>query len=282
MSNKKMQFISVPSKKIKEGVIYIPRKRMISPEFWDDEEIAEWSSDAKLFYIGLWNFADDDGRFRAVPKFLKARIFPYTNIDVEILMEEIKDKIQYYESGGQKYGWIKNFKKHQYINHAIPSKLPAPPAIPPFPLEESPATIPNTGMGKDDDPSIPKTKNPTKKRYDNFFETITPEEKTKGNLVWLAINKCIKMKIERNDQSRMVVIVWVRTYPTLNVPLEINKADAWLLSNGKVNKNGIQYFNNWLSNASNYQARDAAVKGRSENSAVNIPGNPREFDNIER
>ena len=53
------------------------RKRMIDPEFWSDEEIATLSFPARLFYIGLWNFADDEGKGKGHSKLLKAQIFPY-------------------------------------------------------------------------------------------------------------------------------------------------------------------------------------------------------------
>ncbi len=62
------------------------RKRIIDPEFWSDEEIGQWSFPARLFYIGLWNFADDSGRFKAANALLKAQIFSYDKkLDVKKL-----------------------------------------------------------------------------------------------------------------------------------------------------------------------------------------------------
>jgi len=258
----------------------MPRKRMIDWTFWEDEEIAGWTERARLFYIGLWNFADDDGRFRAKPKLLRSNIFPYEEVDIEKLMEETKSKIQYYESGGQKYGWLKNFRKHQIINHPTDSKLPAPPSV-----EET-----NKGIGKRETEPVPNSSDtksskriphPAKERFDNFFTTITDQEKKIGNLAWLAINKCIKMKVEKDEKSRRAVIVWIRTYPKLNVPLEISKADAWLLTHGKENKNGVTFFNNWLNIAANYQTRDAAIAGRGDDRPVSIPSNESEFNDTE-
>ena len=37
------------------------RIRTIKPQFWDDLKIGRLSRDARLLYIGLWNFADDLG-----------------------------------------------------------------------------------------------------------------------------------------------------------------------------------------------------------------------------
>ena len=104
------------------------RKRMIDPEFWSDEEIGLWSHSARLFYIGLWNFADDEGRFKAHNQLLKSQIFPYdTELDIESLKGNLNHKIQWYEENGAQYGHIRNFLKHQRIDHPYPSKLPPPP-----------------------------------------------------------------------------------------------------------------------------------------------------------
>ena len=105
----------------------MPRKRMIDPEFWNDEEIGAWSVEARLFYIGLWNFADDEGRLRAHPKLLKSEIFPYdekTNIDR--LKSEVSKKVFWYVIDGQEYGFIKNFLKHQRIDRPGKSQIPTP------------------------------------------------------------------------------------------------------------------------------------------------------------
>ena len=105
----------------------MPRKRIIDPQFWNDEEIGAWSVEARLFYIGLWNFADDEGRLRAHPKLLKAQIFPYDKrINIEKLKTEVSNKVLWYRVDGQEYGYIKNFLKHQRIDRPSKSQLPAP------------------------------------------------------------------------------------------------------------------------------------------------------------
>jgi uncharacterized phage protein (TIGR02220 family) len=105
----------------------VARKRIIDPEFWSDEEIGKWSHSARLFYIGLWNFADDEGRFKAHNALLKSQIFPYdTKIDIEALKKELNHKIQWYEVEGLQYGFIRNFLKHQRIDRPTSSKLPKP------------------------------------------------------------------------------------------------------------------------------------------------------------
>ena len=47
------------------------RIRTIKPEFWEDEKLANFSFAARLFFIGLWNIADDQGVFKNNPVLLK-------------------------------------------------------------------------------------------------------------------------------------------------------------------------------------------------------------------
>jgi len=104
------------------------RRRVIDPEFWSDEEIGQWSHTARLFYIGLWNFADDEGRFKAHDNLLKSQIFPYdTKINMEKLKTELSDKVQWYVDNDLQYGFLRNFSKYQRIDRPSVSKLPAPP-----------------------------------------------------------------------------------------------------------------------------------------------------------
>ena len=52
------------------------RIRSIKPEFWSSESITNLSREARLVYIGLWCFADDEGRFRAQLGVLAGQLFP--------------------------------------------------------------------------------------------------------------------------------------------------------------------------------------------------------------
>lgn len=103
---------------------------MIDPEFWSDEEIGKWGMSARLFYIGLWNFSDDSGRFKAHFGLLKSQIFPYDDpktIKIENYKKVIGNKVVWYEVNGCQYGYLRNFNKHQRIDRPQPSKLPSPP-----------------------------------------------------------------------------------------------------------------------------------------------------------
>ena len=102
------------------------RIRMIKPEFFDDPDIADMSLAARLFFVGLWTQADKEGRLVDDMRRLKARIFPFDDVDVEALAVELhgKDLIRRYHAG-EKHGyiWIKNFTKHQRPHPKEPASL---------------------------------------------------------------------------------------------------------------------------------------------------------------
>ena len=59
------------------------RKRMIDPSIWINEDFGTLTNLAKLVYIGLFSMADDEGRGKASPAYIKAVLFPY-NDDLRI------------------------------------------------------------------------------------------------------------------------------------------------------------------------------------------------------
>ena len=52
------------------------RIRSIKPDFWASEQILDLSIPARLAFIGLWNFSDDDGLHKASVRSFKAQVFP--------------------------------------------------------------------------------------------------------------------------------------------------------------------------------------------------------------
>ena len=104
------------------------RIRTIKPDFWTDEKLAECSRDARLLFIGTWNFADDEGRMEYNPKRLKMQVFPGDIIEVASLVEELKRHalVIVYRVGHRDFLAIPNFKKHQRVDHPKASVIPAP------------------------------------------------------------------------------------------------------------------------------------------------------------
>jgi len=112
------------------------RIRGLKPEFFLDEDIAELSFPARLCYQGLWCQADREGRLEDRPKYLKAVIFPYDDVDMEALLRELEKPkrrtgmpfiLRYVGSDGKKYIQILKFTEHQRPHHTEKqSEIPPP------------------------------------------------------------------------------------------------------------------------------------------------------------
>lgn len=104
------------------------RIRTIKPDFWTDEKVVELAYDARLFFIGTWNFADDYGNLQRSAKKLKMQIFPADAIDVEPLIDSLitHGLLSEYSVSGEKYLHINGFSEHQVVNRRSKSKIPSP------------------------------------------------------------------------------------------------------------------------------------------------------------
>lgn len=104
------------------------RIRTIKPEFWTDERLTECSLSARLLFIGMLNFADDNGNQGYSAKRLKMQIFPADSIDTQPLLDELLTQgvIIEYSVSGEKYLHIKGFRAHQVINRPSATKIPQP------------------------------------------------------------------------------------------------------------------------------------------------------------
>ena len=106
------------------------RIRSIKPEFWTSEQVVECSTNARLLFIGLWNFCDDFGRHTFSPKQIKALVFPaddFTVLQIAGFLGELEknDLIRRYEVESKQYLYVTGWK-HQRIDKAQPAKFPEP------------------------------------------------------------------------------------------------------------------------------------------------------------
>jgi len=124
------------------------------------------SRDARLLFIGLWNFCDDTGRHPASVRQLKAEVFPGDDVAIDQVGAWVNELIEAellieYEVDGKHY-WQVTGWHHQYISKRQPARYPAPPEgpstsktatpsapkdtpeIPPFPEQSRnvPGTVP--------------------------------------------------------------------------------------------------------------------------------------------
>ncbi len=206
------------------------RIRYLKPEFFEDEDLASLPIQARLFYAGLWCYADKSGRLEDRPKRLKAVIFPYDNFDIEKILELLcKPKstgrpfIQRYSIAGENYIQIIQWEKHQHPHNTEKESIfpPAPPL--------------NT---KDKDKDKDKDKGLTcELELSNSEITVKQplNDRSNGNLCNILLE---------NRES------YLKAYPGINLYQETAKAEAWLISNPKNKKSNLKrYLNSWLCRA---------------------------------
>ena len=126
------------------------RIRTIKPEFWTAEQVMELSRDARLLFVGMWNFCDDCGVHPAALKTLKAEVFPgddITSEDVRRMIDEIiaQGLLCEFEHAGRRWWYVTGWK-HQLINRPTPSRYPRPPRTAPLPLAAGPDWISGKGL----------------------------------------------------------------------------------------------------------------------------------------
>lgn len=102
------------------------RMRVLKPEFWSDGNMIALSRDARLFYLGMWNFACDGGHVPADPLALKLQILPADDVDPFALVNELLDmeRVSLRETEGRKYLAIPRFRDHQKIDARWQSRCP--------------------------------------------------------------------------------------------------------------------------------------------------------------
>ena len=126
------------------------RIRTIKPEFWTSEQILECSTNARLLFIGLWNFADDQGRHPDSAKQAKAEVFPaddFSIAEVAAMLDELwrNGLIDRYTHDNKGYFFVTGWN-HQRIDKPQEPKYPGP-----FEeySENIPRTLPPDRKGKD-------------------------------------------------------------------------------------------------------------------------------------
>lgn len=98
---------------------------MIAPEFWTDATMVALPMEARLLFIGLWNFADDHGYLADEPEQLALQVLPADPVDVEALVDLLvaaERLTRYVAEDGERYLHIRHFAEHQRVDHPSQSK----------------------------------------------------------------------------------------------------------------------------------------------------------------
>jgi hypothetical protein len=121
----------------------------------------ECSTNARLLFIGLWNFCDDAGRHPLRPKQIKAQIFPGDEFTSENILGMIRELsanglITLYSVDSDEFIQVNGWE-HQRIDKPQPARYPAP--------EEGhstnvPGTFPPDRIGEDSNYICPSVDGP--------------------------------------------------------------------------------------------------------------------------
>jgi hypothetical protein len=104
------------------------RIRTVKPTFWTDDKVTSVCRDARLMFIGIWNFAGDDGLIEDKPRQIKLLIFPG---DDDLSVDDIARLIGYLvevglmdryvtPDGETTYLHVRHWVRHQRVDR--PSK----------------------------------------------------------------------------------------------------------------------------------------------------------------
>jgi len=263
------------------------RSRILKPEFWSDEKLAQVPREVRLTFAGLWTCSDDYGVTKGHPAWLKAQIFPY---DTDLTLTEFEKWLTALERIGvivpfmandESFFYIRNFSDHQKVDR--PSKMRNPPC--PRDILARLSRVSREPLAADSRECIDETETETETEIE--IETTTAaadddrpplEERAQGDEADLPASdagrrqpkpaarvssparKSIAFDYDdgRFDQvPPELVEQWQQAYPAVDVLSELRRMEAWASANPVNRKSNWQRFIvNWLT-----RAQDRAGRG---------------------
>lgn len=114
------------------GMSEMPRIRYVKPGLFINTELARCSFAARLLFIGLWCWADREGRLKDEPRVLRSQILGLDEgVDMTDLLSQLETNgfIERYTVQGKGYIQVVNFAVHQRPHpQEQPSRFPPPPS----------------------------------------------------------------------------------------------------------------------------------------------------------
>lgn len=100
------------------------RIRNIKPDFWTDEKLVELETWERLLFIGLWNFADDEGYMPYSPKRIKMQVFPGDSLEVSRGVQSLISigAVELFDSEYGQVLHVSKWSKHQKVSNPSKSK----------------------------------------------------------------------------------------------------------------------------------------------------------------
>jgi hypothetical protein len=123
----------------------VARGRVITPDFWSDGNMVGVSAFARLFYIGMWNFAHcDKGHLDDDAMGLKLKILPADHVDPQELLAELtgRDRVTRLRAdNGKTFLFIPTFARWQKADPRWKTRCPACALINSGELNETPVSL---------------------------------------------------------------------------------------------------------------------------------------------
>lgn len=112
----------------------MPRIRSIKPEFFTSESIASLPLSARLTFIGLWTYADDNGVALDNEMLINAAVWPLEEDSLETLARTREDLatlsrsglVKRYRDSRKGYLFITSWDEHQKVDHPKKPRYPRP------------------------------------------------------------------------------------------------------------------------------------------------------------
>jgi hypothetical protein len=152
------------------------RIRTIKPEWLQDEKIASVSDAARVLSIGLILMSDDYGNGRAHEQFIASQVWTYgesheTLMKVSRGLQELKDCgfVEIYEVNNQSYFHVKNWEKHQKVQH------PGKPLVPPHETLTTTSGDSHETLTPDPDQDLNQRPGPTRESSEGNEKTYFQE-----------------------------------------------------------------------------------------------------------
>ena len=194
------------------------RIRSIKPDFFKNEDLAKLPYQCRLFFIGVWTLCDRRGFVEYRPEKIRAEIFPYSRVNVDLLIQQLSNGfLKMIDIEGKKYLHVNNFCKHQVINvkeneSTVPAQYWNSADTVPAQYENYRKGREGKGIGREGKEASPPTLKTiqsffTQNGYDcaeKFFNTYSKNNwyDTKGNLIedWQQKAKDVWFKPENKIQ----------------------------------------------------------------------------------
>jgi len=263
------------------------RYRILKPEFWSDEKLAQVLREVRLTFAGLWTCSDDYGVTKGHPAWLKAQIFPYdTDLTLTQFQQWLADLerigvIAPFTADGESFFYIRNFSEHQKVDR--PSKMRNPPC--PRDILAQPSRVPREPLAADSRECSDETETETETETEILTTTTAAdpdrpplEERVQGDEADLPIPDAGRRQPKpaarvsspagqritfdydagRFDQvPPELVEKWQQAFPAVDVLSELRRMEAWASANPVNRKSNWQRFIvNWLT-----RAQDRAGRG---------------------